>query len=154
MIDVNVETDKINQKLGKLEKKFAQLIKTSEKASKMTSEKHQKLQNEVITTSFLFLRSYVISTTNIREQGTINKYNIYMKHLQHIYTTHVHLSENILRLQIMSLFDHFRLCALCCSFWFAFCYLIRSPTQKKWWKDLGTALKNWRLCVMASKTRH
>lgn len=85
MIDVNVETDKINQKLGKLEKKFAQLIKTSEKASKMTSEKHQKLQNEVIRTRFLFLRSYVISTTNIREQGTINKYYIYMKHLQHIY---------------------------------------------------------------------
>lgn len=85
MIDVNVETDKINQKLGKLEKKFAQLIKTSEKASKMTSEKHQKLQNEVIRTKFLFLRSYVISTTNIREQGTINKYYIYMKHLQHIY---------------------------------------------------------------------
>lgn len=85
MIDVNVETDKINEKLGKLEKKFAQLIKTSEKASKMTSEKHQKLQNEVIRTRFLFLRSYVISTTNIREQGTINKYYIHMKHLQHIY---------------------------------------------------------------------
>lgn len=104
MIDVNVETDKINQKLGKLEKKFAQLIKTSEKASKMTSEKHQKLQNEVIRTRFLFLRSQVISTTNIREQGTINKYYIYMKHLQHIYiyTKHVHLSENILCLHIMS----------------------------------------------------
>lgn len=103
MIDVNVETDKINQKLGKLEKKFAQLIKTSEKASKMTSEKHQKLQNEVIRTRFLFLRSYVISTTNIREQGTINKYYIYMKHLQHIYiyTTHVHLSENILCLHMI-----------------------------------------------------
>lgn len=119
MIDVNVETDKINQKLGKLEKKFAQLIKTSEKASKMTSEKHQKLQNEVIRTRFLFLRSYVISTTNIREQGTVNKYYIYMKHLQHIFTTtHVHLSENILCLHIiiMSLFYYFRLCALCCSF--------------------------------------
>lgn len=103
MIDVNVETDKINQKLGKLEKKFAQLIKTSEKASKMTPEKHQKLQNEVIRTKFLFLRSYVISTTNIREQGTINKYYIHMKHLQHIYiyTPHVHLSENILCLHMI-----------------------------------------------------
>lgn len=109
MIDVNVETDKINQKLGKLEKKFAQLIKTSEKASKMTSEKHQKLQNEVIRTRFLFLRSYVISTTNIREQGTINKYYIYMKHLQHIYiyTKHVHLSENILCLHnVFSVYAH------------------------------------------------
>lgn len=94
MIDVNVETDKINQKLGKLEKKFAQLIKTSEKASKMTSEKHQKLQNEVIT-SFLFLRSYVISTTNIREQGTINKYNIYMNHLQHIYIQRMYIFPKI-----------------------------------------------------------
>lgn len=91
MIDVNVETDKINQKLGKLEKKFAQLIKTSEKASKMTSEKHQKLQNEVIRTRFLFLRSYVISTTNIREQDTVNKYYIYMKHLQHIYIQRMYI---------------------------------------------------------------
>lgn len=101
---------KLTKKLGKLEKKFAQLIKTSEKASKMTSEKHQKLQNEVIRTRFLFLRSYVISTTNIREQGTINKYYIYMKHLQHIYiyyTTHVHLSENILCLHnVFSVYAH------------------------------------------------
>ncbi|XP_052721885.1 valine--tRNA ligase-like isoform X2 [Crassostrea angulata] len=56
MIDVNVETDKINQKLGKLEKKFAQLIKTSEKASKMTSEKHQKLQNEISDTEEMIKR--------------------------------------------------------------------------------------------------
>eukprot|EP00105_Crassostrea_gigas_P020597 XP_011439421.1 PREDICTED: valine--tRNA ligase [Crassostrea gigas] len=56
MIDVNVETDKINQKLGKLEKKFAQLIKTSEKASKMTSEKHQKLQNEISDTKEMIKR--------------------------------------------------------------------------------------------------
>lgn len=103
MIDVNVETDKINEKLGKLEKKFAQLIKTSEKASKMTSEKHQKLQNEVIRTRFLFLRSYVISTTNIREQGTINKYYIHMKHLQHIY---IYTACTSFRKYFVSPYDH------------------------------------------------
>lgn len=45
---MDVESEKINQKLGKLEKKFTQLKKTSEKALKMTLEKQQKLQKEVI----------------------------------------------------------------------------------------------------------
>ncbi|XP_061183849.1 valine--tRNA ligase-like [Saccostrea echinata] len=50
VIDVDMEIEKINQKLGKLGKKMDQLIKSSEKASKMTSQKKQKLQTEILET--------------------------------------------------------------------------------------------------------
>jgi Skp family chaperone for outer membrane proteins len=44
-----MEKEKINKKLEKLEKKVGQLMKTLRKASKMTSQKQEKLQSEVCT---------------------------------------------------------------------------------------------------------